>query len=342
MERAVISLPAKVYVEERARNKTNQILESLHLGKKCTIFSSTSIIDFVKEEIVPKLSFEIQIIEPETNTKEYIEGISKNLETDFILAVGGGRIIDTAKYSASFLKKPWIAFPTIPSHDGVVSSRASISHKGMKISFSAEEPVAIIADLETLKKAPYRMIASGVGDMLSNITSVEDWRIANAVGKEEYNALIAELALIPARAVLQHEEDIISVKIHGLEILMWSLICSGFAMNIYGSSRPCSGSEHNFSHALDALGCKALHGEKVALGALIMSYLQEKDHEKIKQAMKKFNLPKNAEELKTSEDAIIKALTLSREIRDRYTILNKNRIDRDRAIEILKDLDIIA
>ena len=281
-------------------------------------------------------------IEPESIEKSYLEGLSNDLsEFDFIIGIGGGKTIDIAKYSSFLAKRPWIAFPTNLSHDGVVSSRASLNNNGKKISVDAIEPIAIIADIDTIKKAPYRSIASGAGDLLSNISAVEDWKLAKKAGKEDYHTLMAELSLLSAKGVVEHADEIKEMSYHGLEILLWSLICSGFAMNIYGSSRPCSGSEHNFSHALDELKAGALHGEQCALGALIMTYLQDKDYRFIRDNMMKLGLPTTAKELNIEKDIMIKALVMAGSVRDRYTILNEKLIDKATAEEILKKLEII-
>lgn len=56
-----------------------------------------------------------------------------------------------------------------------------------------------------------------------------------------------------------------------IEVLVNSLVLSGIAMDFAGTSRPVSGSEHCFSHALDFYSdTKNLHGIQVALGTISM------------------------------------------------------------------------
>src|SRR5215471_13082134 len=51
---------------------------------------------------------------------------------------------------------------------------------------------------------------------------------------------------------------------------------NGIAMEIAGSSRPASGSEHLISHALDALSAKPrLHGLQVGVASFLVSLLQQ-------------------------------------------------------------------
>jgi glycerol-1-phosphate dehydrogenase [NAD(P)+] len=112
-------------------------------------------------------------------------------------------------------------------------------------------------------------------------------------------------------------------------------------MNIYGSSRPCSGSEHNVSHALEMLGSKALHGEQVALATIATTCLQGGDWKNIVNVLKKLKLPTTAKDLGVDRKLMIQALAKARDIRDRYTVLNQVRLDEKRAEEILAKVGII-
>lgn len=341
--RLLVSFPSRILIEKDVTKKINEALLEARLGKKCAIICDAHIQKIVGNKTMKALKdFKCDIINHNSVEKDEVKKISKKIEKyDFVIGIGGGKMIDIAKYSSYLAKKPWVAFPTVLSHDGVVSSRAVLNDSGKKISVDAKEPSVIIADLDVIKNAPYRYIAAGVGDLLSNIAAVEDWKIADAAGKEKYNTIIAELSLLSAKSVVEHADEIIKMNEHGLEILTWSLICSGFAMNIYNSSRPCSGSEHNFSHALDAAGSKALHGEQVALGTIISMHLQGKDHKPVRALMKKFKLPVTAKEIGIEKSVLVKALVNAKNTRDRYTILNKKYIDEKEAEKILKKLEII-
>ena len=61
----------------------------------------------------------------------------------------------------------------------------------------------------------------------------------------------------------------------GIQMLAQSLVLSGLAMQIAGNSRPCSGSEHLFCHAMDELFEHNIpHGILVALGSVVACRLQ--------------------------------------------------------------------
>jgi glycerol-1-phosphate dehydrogenase [NAD(P)+] len=111
-------------------------------------------------------------------------------------------------------------------------------------------------------------------------------------------------------------------------MLVRGLIMSGVAISIVGSSRPASGSEHKFSHALDFLGLgNGTHGEQVGVGSIIMEYLHEKyygmgDWERMKKSLEKIQAPTTAKEIGLSKEDVIKALLYAKKLRKkRYTIL---------------------
>ena len=122
----------------------------------------------------------------------------------------------------------------------------------------------------------------------------------------------------------------------GLRIVLEALISCGVAMSIAGSSRPCSGSEHLFSHALDRVAPKpALHGEQCGVGAIMMAYLQKKNWRMLREKLKLLDAPTSAEELGIEEKHIVEALYTAKEIRpERYTILNEVNLTRSTATSL--------
>lgn len=339
----LVTLPYKILVDKNVKSKVTGVLESLKHGKKCTIFCSGHIQKIVGKGIFNKISsaFDATVIEPLTTESEYLKDTANKLNADFMIGIGGGRTIDITKYVSRLAGKPWIAFPTILSHDGVVSSRAILESNGSRISVDAAEPSAIIADLGIIKKSDYSYLAAGLGDLISNFSAVEDWRIASNAGREEYHEIMAKLSLVSAEAGVAHISSIRKKEYHGLEILFWSLVSAGFAMNIYGSSRPCSGSEHNISHALDKLGSNALHGKQVALCTIISTYLQEGDWNKIRKILVSAGLPTAASDLAIEKDKMIEALVAAKNVRNRYTVLNKYKLNKKSAEKILKKVNVI-
>ena len=101
---------------------------------------------------------------------------------DFLVGVGGGRPIDLAKQAGFNKNIPFVSIPTAASHDGFGSARSSIRQAGRKTSMQAVPPIAVVADTTIISQAPPRLLASGVGDIVSNQTAVLDWRLSRDKG----------------------------------------------------------------------------------------------------------------------------------------------------------------
>ncbi len=339
----LVNLSYKVVASGNLVEEINGILESLGFGRKCAFICDDKV-SGITSGVCSSISsnYELDVMSPESVEKSHLEVFSRRLGSyDFIIGAGGGRSIDAAKYAAFLAKKPWVAFPTILSHDGVVSSRAVLSDNGSKASVQAKEPVAIVVDIGIIGKAPYRFLAAGVGDLLSNVSAVEDWKLAAANGKETFRPFIARLSALAADSVVDSTGEIRKMDSGGIETVLWGLIASGFAMNLHGSSRPCSGSEHNFSHALEALGAKALHGEQVALGTLVSMRLQGKDWEGMRGTMKEFGIPVTAEGIGIQEEMLVEALHKAKSVRERFTVLDMHDLSKDDCRQVLEEVGII-
>jgi glycerol-1-phosphate dehydrogenase [NAD(P)+] len=144
-------------------------------------------------------------------------------------------------------------------------------------------------------------------------------------GKKYYGGYAASLALMSAKLVTENAPLIAPQNDEGLRVLLEALISCGVAMSIAGSSRPCSGSEHLFSHALDMVNTKhAMHGEQCGVGSILTAYLHKANWQRIQKTLKQLGAPTTATELGVSDNDIVKALELAYRIRpERYTILHK-------------------
>jgi glycerol-1-phosphate dehydrogenase [NAD(P)+] len=261
-----------------------------------------------------------------------------------VVAVGGGKVIDVSKLVAYRNSVPFVSVPTAPSHDGIASETASIQGQdGDKCSFKARSPIAIVADIGILKSAPYRLIASGAADVISNYTAVNDWKIAAKSKGEYYSEYAASLALLSSEIVTNSARMIKGLEERGIRNLVEALISSSISMSLAGSSRPASGAEHAFSHALDTMGAEGLHGEQCGVGSIIMaahqgekSQQQPVSWEAIRDALKAVGAPVTADGLGVGKDKILDALLEGRNVRDRYTILHEKPLDRKAAEQLCR------
>jgi len=226
------------------------------------------------------------------NTRSEVERIAAIAarDHDALIAVGGGRPIDVAKSAALIAGLPVVIVPTQLSADGISSPISVIAEAGgAVVSERSALPVAVLADLETLAEAPIGFARAGVGDLLGNSSALVDWRIAadaNEDSVDDFAALLSSCALLLIDGLDLSPLGSGKLTIELARRLLDGLVLSGLAMEIAGSSRPCSGSEHLISHALDRLEPgTATHGEQVAFGTLVATKLQGGDVEAIRESI---------------------------------------------------------
>lgn len=191
-------------------------------------------------------------------------------KTQAIIGMGGGKVIDAAKYIGYILRIPFISVPTSSSSDGFSSSSASLIVNGHRKSLPAKMAYGILVDTDVIKSAPVRFLYSGIGDMVSKISSTYDWQHEEDQGFDEVNDFSFMVAKKAVNSFVRTPFETIQDELF-LKELLDSLAMSGVANEIAGSSAPTSGSEHLISHALDSfLERPQLHGIQVGIATYIM------------------------------------------------------------------------
>jgi len=272
-----------------------------------------------------------------------VEERVQELKPQVVLGIGGGTKIDVAKLSSARQGIPFISIPTTASHDGIASPFASVKGLRKPYSVTAQSPMAIVADTSIIIESDYRFTASGCGDIVAKFTSVRDWELAHKAKNEYYGEYAASLALMSATLVMKNADVIKPGMEEGLRVVLEALISCGVAMSIAGSSRPCSGSEHLFSHSLDLVAPNtAMHGEQCGVGTIMMGYLYKADWKGIKATLQKAGAPTTAEELGVEPESVVEALVRASTIRpERYTILEEKRLSYDSAEKLAKATGVI-
>ena len=270
------------------------------------------------------------------------QSLVRKEQPNFIVGVGGGRSVDVAKMISYNLNIPFISVPTSASHDGISSPFVSIRGRDKPYSLKAHAPIGVIADTRLISEAPYRLQASGCGDLIGKITAVKDWELARDDNNEYFGSYAANLANMSAKIIIENSSKL--SRRANIRTIVEALISAGVASCIAGSSRPCSGSEHLFSHALEYVAktnC-GLHGERVGIGTIMMSKIHGLDHAVIIKTLQNIKAPTTAKEIDVTEDQIIQSLLIAQSLRpERYTILNKIKMDKGSAREIAKSVSVI-
>ena len=342
-----MELPRLIVIGEKNIGKIGNFLKSLNDAKKVSLISGSNVKKIVQKKIDESLassnikkSWYLSKINDAKSIKEIEKNVRKN-KTNLLIGVGGGRSVDIAKMIAFNLGKPFVSIPTSASHDGIASPFVSV--KGEKPhSMVATAPLGVFVDVDIIKKAPKELLASGCGDLIAKITAVHDWQLGNSKTGEYYGRYSAHLALMSAKILIENSSRF-AKKGPDVREIVEALISAGVASCIAGSSRPCSGAEHLFSHAVDKLEPGVgLHGEKCGIGAIMIAKLQGQDWKNIVKTLKAVGAPTTAKEIGLKSNILAKALTIAQSLRpERYTILSQVNMTENKAIALAKSTKVI-
>ena len=347
MQSHIMELPRLIEIGEGNIEDFAKFLVSLNKPKKVSLIVGVNVQKILKSKIEKSLRakkirfvWHISINNQIDTLKQIQRGVKKD-NSDLIVGIGGGRSVDTAKLISYNLGKPFVSLPTAASHDGMASPFVSVK-SDKPHSIIATAPMGVFVDIDIIKRAPAKLLASGCGDLIANIIAVKDWQLGHQKKKEYYGRYAADLALMSAKIVMENSCEFAKKGIDA-RVIVEGLISAGVASCIAGSSRPCSGAEHLVSHALDKLAPEiGLHGEKCGLGSIMMAKLQKQDWKKIVKTLKDVGAPTTAKQIGLEPKVIVRALMIAQDLRpERYTILKEKKMTEKVAFNLAKSTGII-
>ena len=248
---------------------------------------------------------------------------------DALVGIGGGRTLDVSKLASTLSGLPMVAVATSLAHDGIASPVASLEEGGRKGSYGVQMPIALVVDLDYVRRSDPGMRRSGIGDVISNLSAIADWRLAGRERGEPVDGLAVTFAQTAAKAILHRTDGIDDEDF--LVALAEALVLSGLAMTTAGSSRPCSGSEHEILHAVDHLfPGSARHGELAGAATLFTAFLRGDDAmaAAVDACLARHVLPRLPGDLGLSEAQFVQAVLHAPGTRpDRFTVLEQLALD---------------
>jgi len=337
-----MQFPREILIGTDVATLVGETLKRLGFRGPALVVTGETVLSLAGSTVLGSLNrvgIEAETMTVQSSTTEDVAKVEERVQEmnpDVVVGLGGGKDIDVAKLGSMKAGRSFLSVPTTASHDGIASPLVSMKGLDRPYSYVAHSPMAIVADTSIIDKSPYRLIASGCGDVVAKYTAVRDWKLAHRIKNEYYGDAAAELALMSSRVVMKNATTIRAMSEAGVRTLVEALISCGAAMSIAGTSRPCSGAEHLFSHSLTMIAPKpALHGEQCGVGTIMCSYLHGANWQMIKDFLQKIGAPTTAKELGIEPEYILKALTMAHSIRpERYTILGESGLTKDAALKV--------
>lgn len=324
--------------------QTAEILAQNHIGGKLLYVTDPQVDSLYGGVLRPQLE-SIGRLKEETvtyNTIAYAMSVAERViatDVDCIVGMGGGKVLDVCKYAAYISKKPLLSIPTTVANDGIASPIAVLKRQDDKPkSLGCAVPSMLLVDTDIIQNGPIALIRAGIGDTISNYMALQDWKLACDRGKDEMNGYAYLMSQNSLDALMKTQYDAICPEF--IQVLVNSLVLSGIAMDFAGSSRPVSGSEHLFSHALDYYSKqKNLHGIQVALGTVAVLKLIGHRYDAVLRYLRKFGVDINPSRLGIDMDTFVFCMQNATTMRaNRYTYLHEADLDTGKLKNLYKEL----
>lgn len=335
-----IAIPALLKIGPGALGELGTNLKDLRMEKVVILFGNGLIEMFGMDVMKSLAEMGIDVLEYQELDTVRLEDLtslafSMPAKTQAVIGIGGGKVIDAAKYCGFLRNLAFISIPTSASSDGFSSASASLLVEGRRKSVPARLAYGIVVDTQIIKSAPKKFIYSGIGDMVSKITALYDWKFEEEHGYGKVNDFATMIAKKAVNSFVRTPFESIEEDLFIKELLD-SLAMSGIANEIAGSSAPTSGSEHLISHALDKmLEQPQLHGIQVGIATYLMSVVQDHRYKRVNTIFTQTGFWDFVKTLEMRHVDFEQAIDLAPSIKPfRHTYLHEQEY-RDRAKEVL-------
>ena len=346
MTGSYIAIPTILKVGKGTLNNIGTYLKGSGF-EQAVIYFGNNLIEMFGYDVMDSLKKEgVNVLEYREMDSTNIEDITQmafhiDAKAQVIVGIGGGKVIDAAKYAAYLRKLPFISIPTSSSSDGFSSASASLLVDGRRTSVPAHMAYAIIVDTDVLKSAPVKFLYSGIGDMVAKISALYDWVYEEQCGYAKVNDFAMMIAKKAVNSFVRTPFESIQDDLF-LKELVDSLAMSGIANEIAGGSAPTSGSEHLISHALDKmLETPQLHWIQVGIATYLMCKVQNHRYERVNTVFTQTGFWEHVSTLGLNREDYERAIDLAPSIKpNRHTYLHEEKY-RAQAKQLLREDEML-
>jgi len=348
-------VPRSIIIGESILEKIPSVVKNLRIPPKVVIFTGPKTRKIAGEEVYDILTskgIDSELILVEDSSLESAIAVKDQCfpyNPNVLIGVGGGKVIDVTKFCllGGSKKQEMISVPTSTPHDGIASPYIFLKNPTETYIGECRPPIAVIADIKKILQHPNltRYLTAGIGDTVGKITAIWDWRHAWRIKSERFSRFVG--------GVLENSESLLRNQVsealkdlnHAIQVVLKALLIAGVLMGTSNDIRVGYGSEHMFSAALDAEipNSNILHGERIALGSIMIARLQGQDDYRIKELLENAGCPTSIDDLEEEipPEAIVQALTKAHKVNSMYTILGTTGLTESAASNLARNTGVI-
>jgi len=208
---------------------------------------------------------------------------------DSIVAVGGGKCVDTGKCVASRLKIPVVICPTLASNDAPCSALSAMympSGEFEGIEFFPHSPALVAIDTQIVADAPVRYLVAGMGDAMSTWyearTCMDNPDARTTLGTRPTMAATALGELCARTLYADGEAAVTAVQQKQTTEALERVVEANTLLSGIGFESGGLAVSHAVAQGLTvipALHQQYLHGEMVAMGLLTQLVIESREDE---------------------------------------------------------------
>jgi glycerol dehydrogenase-like iron-containing ADH family enzyme len=348
----LIKTPA-IYINEVGILKTAGVHISQY-GRNALIIGGKIALSVVGHEFFKSLEehnvkYTVKQFSGFVTTKEIqeYEDYAREAKADFIIGVGGGKVIDLSKVVGDNLKLDVVAVPTIASTCAAWSALSTLynedgSAKGAVI--QVHSPVLVLADADIIANAPVKYLKAGIGD-----TVAKYYEYAPKIkGASEDIALLFSLQTAKLILDVIDEHALIAIKdastkkaTNAVKQIINAVI---FLSGLVGSAKNEDFdlhfvNAHSIDHSLTKLQetSGSLHGERVIFGLIVQLIFEknpDQDVEKFVAKIDELGLPVSLEHFGIKDNLSEKIKLIARGVN-----FKKFGMDRESEETIIKSIE---
>lgn len=220
----------------------------------------------------------------------------------FVIGIGGGKTLDTAKAVAYYKNVPVVIVPTLASTDAPCTALAVIYNTDGSFNrylFLPNNPNAVLADTKLLAAEPARFFAAGVGDGLATYFEARTCYATNGINLVLMQPSLAGLGI--AKMCYETIRDYAAQAMHAVATksvtpALERTIEATIYMSGVGAESGGLAAAHAIHNGMTAVHDLhgAMHGEKVAFGLvaqLVMEGASTEELEEVISIIKAVGLP---------------------------------------------------